>query len=1038
MSPEELIEHAKLCAAIYLPLSWKMKWNNNQQRLTYDRRTSTLSLCMKADYGAVVSVTSQYAVNQAIPNRLHQLIILANRIERVILNENDRQVTIYENVVIHAWGQHGLDAGADFFTTYFVLRRVLYLLDSLGQKCKMLQIFTDQCATQFKSRKQAWGLLLLAKEFQFESIYQAYSATSDGKGPQDGLAGDGAEACRDLVIKGAITNCAWDLFELLPNHMGEPVPSKDDARKPNEITKRIHLFFIDEKDVRGYENRGGMFLERASAMRARANPYNGDVIIMNSDRDKWDASPLTDLMKMSQILVVKRDPTQRKLVTQIISDFQNEHDVERNIFSSRPILDDNSPLDNTLGKMMMSPNITGDMMCDVQVTTTTREIIDENSNIGRPQKFLNWNNHRSKNVEGRVENFRDYQDISSPRMADIIVAPLPTTADNMLLSPDASNEGSPKIVFNNNASKRRTTRKVNWDDLGSNANVEGQPESFRVNQDNIQDIFHPNEGEIIVSEEGEVVVSVQGVEVNGDGTCYWRAGYFSKFGVDPTLDELNDAICKCIALAKIYRNSRLLNPNGTNSHETLQEHIERKLIGCLFKVTAVTIDSYGEIIIGDINGYHEGLVEMVLTYDQLLSLLPYPTHCFAMGDVIGALYATILDHTYLLLDVNLGPGKHISELKSIIVNKGIRAIFEPLRIQWKVEHPKQNFIVMIHSCLVYGKFGCIVRTNDNHFDPVIVNEHIHDLKASVNFEFVIERAPARRVEDSTTSGRIHHGSSMLSIIGPESLESTIMQTSPTVDPARLVVASADYEPGPMERQCLNWSTSTDPTDDYMLFSRLYPCACRYCNINDFGNCIYVVECGSLIVQPIHYVQVPPPKVHHVTRETIYDFFKGEVSADDMEIMICVQSNHNAGDFKLGILQKAITIVKSKKPIFEEIKRLGQAPEIRKWEKGDVQFKVKMLAPYNDGTDRSYYMKVRTTAELISIKAVILPSNYDGIDIKRENYLNITSVSTRMDNEGGSKKRLVYSYSAETENMIHASIEAGNKDDVEGEEVEGGE
>ena len=132
MSPPELIAHASECAHIFLPLSWKMKWNNQQQRLAYDRRTSTLTLNLKADYGAVVSVTAQNAVNSAIPNRLHQLIILANRIDQVIINENGRHVTIFDNVDIHAWGQHGLEAGADYFTTYCVLRKVLYLLDSYG------------------------------------------------------------------------------------------------------------------------------------------------------------------------------------------------------------------------------------------------------------------------------------------------------------------------------------------------------------------------------------------------------------------------------------------------------------------------------------------------------------------------------------------------------------------------------------------------------------------------------------------------------------------------------------------------------------------------------------------------------------------------------------------------------------------------------------------------------------------------------------------------------------------------------------------
>lgn len=121
-------------------------------------------------------------------------------------------------------------------------------------------------------------------------------------------------------------------------------------------------------------------------------------------------------------------------------------------------------------------------------------------------------------------------------------------------------------------------------------------------------------------------------------------------------------------------------------------------------------------------------------------------------------------------------------------------------------------------------------------------------------------------------------------------------------------------------------------------------------------------------------------------------------------------------------------MKGKKTI-EVIKRIGKPDELRKWDKGDVQFKVKILNSYiENSATRSYFLKVRASADLISIKSVILPINHDSNNVDRQNYLNITSADTKMNIDGRSQKRVVFSYSEETEDMIHLSLESISLED----------
>ena len=85
MTAHELSDHVVSCAELFLPLSWKMKWNGMQQRNAYNKRFNKSILVVNMDYGAVVTATQQNAVNQAVPLRLYQLVAIVSQMEKIII-----------------------------------------------------------------------------------------------------------------------------------------------------------------------------------------------------------------------------------------------------------------------------------------------------------------------------------------------------------------------------------------------------------------------------------------------------------------------------------------------------------------------------------------------------------------------------------------------------------------------------------------------------------------------------------------------------------------------------------------------------------------------------------------------------------------------------------------------------------------------------------------------------------------------------------------------------------------------------------------
>lgn len=92
-------------------------------------------------------------------------------------------------------------------------------------------------------------------------------------------------------------NNAFDIFVAIGDKMGKPTVTNNPLhRRPQVFTDRQHLFMVDEKDI-------------SHTIRQRQIEF-GDVIVTNVDVEIFNASPLTGIMSISQILILKKSHTE--------------------------------------------------------------------------------------------------------------------------------------------------------------------------------------------------------------------------------------------------------------------------------------------------------------------------------------------------------------------------------------------------------------------------------------------------------------------------------------------------------------------------------------------------------------------------------------------------------------------------------------------------------------------------------------------------------------------------------------------------------
>ena len=91
-------------------LQFKMNWNTNMESVVFNNQGEFwCTLKINSDWGAMLSLTSQYAVNQAIPLREYQLICISTRASKEHLLVNGRTTVLNDNIdIIEALLKAGL------------------------------------------------------------------------------------------------------------------------------------------------------------------------------------------------------------------------------------------------------------------------------------------------------------------------------------------------------------------------------------------------------------------------------------------------------------------------------------------------------------------------------------------------------------------------------------------------------------------------------------------------------------------------------------------------------------------------------------------------------------------------------------------------------------------------------------------------------------------------------------------------------------------------------------------------------------------
>lgn len=297
----------------------------------------------------------------------------------------------------------------------------------------------------------------------------------------------------------------------------------------------------------------------------------------------------------------------------------------------------------------------------------------------------------------------------------------------------------------------------------------------------------------------EKIIRVQGVHVHDGGPCLWYSTFYTKYGREPTFHEFEKFKDMCVTLADIYRDSPIFNLDGTaichldsGHHLTLKQFLEWKMENVMFPVRAVTGRDTGMLVVHDMStyGYNDQQDWHHVTFDELLVLMRHPCNSYPFVDIIGRLIATVLRHIFLAKQLIVDPSILfvITDVTSLVVNRGGRDIFEPFQLkEWTAENPKDSFqFPFIFSTLMYPRYGCIVQSNNNHFDPVEIREDITSLRALVNYEEVVEHENLRFVAPDREE-EIGHDSMNLDEPVLEATQETIDLDSPMLTMASTAV-----------------------------------------------------------------------------------------------------------------------------------------------------------------------------------------------------------------------------------------------------------
>ena len=249
------------------------------------------------DFSAVLDHDVQDRLNTAVPCRSNQCVFLATHSPRTVTLDNEVEKRVQENDIWHMWFSSGGMLEGNYYTHSVCTRHIVkkYKSESSGN-LKKLNLFTDGCGEQYKSRRTAYFVAEIAREMDM-IVTHNYAPTASFKIMVDGQ-GNVTKALYRRLEKSEEegTRCptTYDLFQLFTSKHPQIPKEVDDSKKnAMTITHRYHRFLVDDCNA-------------TEEMKERARSI-GDVIITHYNDEKWDAPKVNGIKKLFCLIGTAKD-----------------------------------------------------------------------------------------------------------------------------------------------------------------------------------------------------------------------------------------------------------------------------------------------------------------------------------------------------------------------------------------------------------------------------------------------------------------------------------------------------------------------------------------------------------------------------------------------------------------------------------------------------------------------------------------------------------------------------------------------------------
>lgn len=296
MSPSQLFEHLQKCMHVAFPRLWEMYWGSAMRRFLRSTFTGNTTI-LAWDYSAVFEINPQDRVNNYIPIRGDQLVIIASHspIEVNIPSEEGVKMRVYTNDVHHVISKNGAIVQPNYFACDTVRQMITHFYQSEHYIYE-----SDGCKDQFKSRLAAFShQVLVSESASVRSISANFAATGDFKGTHDGEGFNFKNAVKKVEMNDTQRlPTVWDVHKAIPKIMGQPpfVPPQMRSN-PNHVSNRYFWYIVDRREA----------TEEQIQRRWSPETPTGDVLIVDVDRDNWDCSAVKDISKHRQWIFKKHE-----------------------------------------------------------------------------------------------------------------------------------------------------------------------------------------------------------------------------------------------------------------------------------------------------------------------------------------------------------------------------------------------------------------------------------------------------------------------------------------------------------------------------------------------------------------------------------------------------------------------------------------------------------------------------------------------------------------------------------------------------------